>query len=48
MTGKLRFLNLSNDSIDYIYNAGYGVMTYSNDGSMIAFKTGIANYAVLV
>ena len=46
--GKLRFLNTTTYEVDYIYDAGYGILSISNDGSLIAFKTGLQDIAVSI
>ena len=46
--GRLRFLNTQTYEVDYSYNAGYGNLTISKDGSMIAFKTGLSGQAVQI
>jgi len=46
--GRLRFLNTQTYEVDYSYNAGYGNLAISKDGSMIAFKTGLSGQAVQV
>ena len=46
--GKLRFLNTQTFEIDYTYDAGYGDLAISKDGSMLAFKTGLSGKSVQV
>ncbi|MDT3739534.1 MAG: T9SS type A sorting domain-containing protein [Candidatus Kapabacteria bacterium] len=46
--GKLRFLNTQTFEVDYSYNAGYGYLTCSNNGRMLAFKTGLSEQAVQI
>lgn len=46
--GRLRFLNTQTYEVDFSYNAGYGNLAISENGSMIAFKTGLTGKAVEV
>ncbi|MFH1049657.1 MAG: T9SS type A sorting domain-containing protein [bacterium] len=46
--GKLRFLNVLTYQIDFKYDSGYGYLIQSEDGSIIAFKTGISGSAVSI
>ena len=46
--GKLRFLNTTTYNIDYTYDNGYGELAISNDGSMLAYKTGVSGQAVQI
>ena len=46
--GKLRFLNTTTYNIDYTYDNGYGELAISNDGSMLAYKTGVLGQAVQI